>query len=103
MALLTQQCANDDFGACLRLGEKAADAAGVPINALNQAAKNARDCYDGDLEACYALGQLAAAQTDIPLQGVADGVENYQRCRDSGGRSLTDCRELGKALIAVAR
>jgi hypothetical protein len=103
VALLTQQCANDDFGACLRLGEKAADAAGVPINALNQAAKNARDCYDGDLEACYALGQLAAAQTDIPLQGVADGVENYQRCRDSGGRSLTDCRELGKALVAVAR
>jgi hypothetical protein len=103
VALLTQQCANDDFGACLRLGEKAADAAGVPIEALNQAAKNARDCYDGDLEACYALGQLAAAQTDIPLQGVANGVENYQRCKASGGRSLTDCRELGQALVAVAR
>ena len=101
-ALLTQQCANDDFGACLVLGERAADFAGVSIK-LSQAAKNARDCYEGDLEACYAFGQYAAAQADIPLKGVVDGVENYQRCRASGGRSLTDCRELGKALVAVAR
>jgi hypothetical protein len=99
VALLTQQCANEDYGACVRLGEKAAAAAGVPVEQINQAARNAQDCYAGDVDACIALGRQAA-KAGIPVGGVVDGADNMRQC--SVG-SLTDCQQLGQALAAVPR
>jgi hypothetical protein len=99
VALLTQQCAGEDYGACVRLGERAAMAAGVPMDAINKAAKDAQDCYAGDVDACIALGRQAA-KAGIPVGGLADGANNIQQC--SAG-SLADCQELGQALANVPR
>ena len=99
VALLTQQCLNEDYAACLRLGEKAAMAAGVPMGQINQAARNAQDCYEGAVDACIALGRQAA-KAGIPVGGIADGAENMRQC--SVG-SLADCQQLGQAIAAIPR
>jgi ABC-type sugar transport system substrate-binding protein len=96
---LTQQCANEDYGACLRLGEKAAMAAGIPVGEINQAAKEAQDCYAGDVDACIAIGRRAA-DAGIPVGGIANGADNLQQC--SYGR-LDKCQELGQAVASIPR
>jgi hypothetical protein len=99
VALLTKQCFEKDYGACVRLGEKAAMAAGVPVEAINQAAKNAQDCYAGDMDACRALGHQAA-EAGIPVGGIANGADNLAQC---GYGKLDNCEALGKAIAAVPR
>jgi hypothetical protein len=99
IALLTQQCANEDYGACLRLVEKAAMAAGIPVGEINQAAKEAQDCYAGDVDACIAIGRRAA-DAGIPVGGIANGADNLQQC--SYGR-LDKCQELGQAVASIPR
>jgi len=51
----------DDFQACMRLGEQAADAAGVPVGGVANGADNLNACTGGDIVACTQLGQSLAA------------------------------------------
>jgi len=101
VALLVQQCADEDYAACVRLGERAAAAAGVPVARINQAAKDAQDCYSGDLDACMALGRLAA-RAGIPVGGIVDGADNLRRCSENPG-DVAACLQLGEGIAAVQR
>jgi hypothetical protein len=103
VARLSQNCANEDFGACMQLGEMAAGAAGVPVDAINQVAKNAQDCYSGNVDACTALGRQAAKAGDFPVGGVTHGAENLRRCAENIDTDLLHCQQLGLALAATTR
>jgi hypothetical protein len=99
VAALSQACANKDYGACQRLVEKGARAAGIPLQEITQHAKNAQACYAGDFAACLALGRQAAAAR-IPVGGLADGAEVIAQCQNG---SLADCQQLGQVMAQVPR
>jgi hypothetical protein len=91
----TRKCGNGEFAACVRLGLKAADAAGVPVGLGTADVTNAQDCLAGDTNACAELGKRAAQAVGIPLGGVTQGVTNARNC-NNGDRNA--CIALAKAL-----
>ena len=53
-------CINGDTGACIALGQQAAQA-GVPVGGVAQGAASLQQCSQGDLVACTQLGQALVA------------------------------------------
>jgi hypothetical protein len=90
-----RKCGNGEFAACVRLGLKAADAAGVPVGLGTADVTNAQDCLANDSNACAELGKRAAQAVGIPLGGVTQGVTNARNC---GNGDRNACIALGHAL-----
>jgi Alpha-L-arabinofuranosidase B (ABFB) domain len=90
-----RKCGNGEFAACVRLGLKAADAAGVPVGLGTADVTNAQDCLANDSNACADLGRRAAQAVGIPLGGVTQGVTNAHKC---GNGDRNACIALGHAL-----
>ncbi len=91
------KCANDDFAACMRVGDAASEASGINAGKFVGLFGNAQDCADGKKDACIALGKEAAQGT--PLGGVPDGVESASACRSG---SSADCLKLGKTVASAS-
>jgi hypothetical protein len=94
-----QKCNQGDFAACVRLGQAAGDAGGVPVGLGPVEGGNARDCLNGNSQACASMAR-DAVQAGIPLGGVAQGSANAGRC---AGGDNNACIQLGRAMADAAR
>jgi len=91
------RCRNGEFQACMRLGEQAAGAGGMPFD--SQSRREADACSNGDFNACISLGKHAA-DLGVPLGGVPNAADNLNNCKSG---DLPSCGQLGQALASVPR
>jgi hypothetical protein len=91
------RCQAGEFAACMRIGEEAAGAGGIPFD--SQSAQEATACSNGDYSACLSLGKRAA-DMGVPLGGVPNATDNLYGCKMG---DLSACSQLGQALAALPR
>ncbi|MGH9205098.1 MAG: peptidoglycan-binding protein, partial [Acidimicrobiales bacterium] len=59
-------CIEGNSDACVAVGKEVAQAAGFPVDKIEQGIQNTQACLGGDLNACIALGQSTAVATNYP-------------------------------------
>ena len=111
IALDARECREDIFAACARMGQAAAEAAGIPKGVippnLGEMVVDAEKCLDtldtDNHDACVDLGRSIAEANDIPYGDILNGLLLADRCVDEDGIKDADaCRTLGERAARVA-